>query len=557
MPIPIPAIAAMILGGGLAAKEITGRAREKRELSSELSVMEAENRYKAMEDARVDDRLGMIFNRLMIGGGQQQPTTGAQQPTTAPSVEAPQGEAAPTPDAMPELPAHARPGEISDVPILPTKQLLTDSQANMFAKGMSINAATGNVNIQVGRDTAALNAEWFNIFQRTRSQLKEANPNTLPIALDEQAIESVVASTKRLPSQQVIALLNPERRMELSEATYRKAVRKLYESDEVRKAVAGAAQKGGLKLSHQAIKAATLHYALRAVSVDMGGYMPEEEHNRIVNMEGPPVSATTAQKAFQLFGISDPRDITQQQAIQASEAANKEKGAVAGMVRQAQTLGAEAAAQQIFEEEQGTGPISREVSRKERVGEVDLALADRRPVSSQLAESLQVPAGTTMGEVKKMGLIEVPPWVQKNRASVWDAIDQLENLKGMATKLITAKPQFFSILKQAYDLKTGRFTGKDVDARVYESMRQGLLSVMARNVASERGVLNEGDIKRAERITVGDFSSADEMQQKLGSMLELLNKRLGNAEKAALPRKTKNKATKRYNRKTGKFEVIK
>lgn len=540
------ALAPLILGAGYGAKMLSDKVKEQR-----------------TQDA-IDKRLQMILGAAGMPTQQGQPqaptpVTGAMQPTQAPSVAEPQPQAQPTeqPTApQPEQPTGPmRPGEVTDMPILPTQQL-NDPQARMYLKGMSMNAATGNLNVQFGRDEAQLDAEWFNGFMRTRQQLSKDNPNTTPLERDYNAMVRQIQRSGRLPSTQVISLLDPERRDQLSEQIYWKSVWQLTNSEEIKRQITALAAKDNVSISPQSLGPIIMHYALRSVANDMGGYMPEDVRKRLINLEGPPIDPATAQKAFELFGIVDPRNINQQQAKMARQAADQDKATQAQAMAAAAAIGTELAQQQIFAGDTGAGPISREVTRRGAVGQVDLALADQRPVSRETAEALQVPVGTTMGELRGQGLVEVPEWVQKNRADVWSSIDQIQKLKDYAQQLITADPNFWSILKQSFELKTGRFTGKNTDARVYESLRQGLLAVMARNAAGERGVLTNQDIDRARRLTAGDWSSADEMSAKLDALMELFQSRLTNAEKAALPKQPTKKATMRWNPDTNKLEKI-
>jgi len=544
MALPIGFIAPLILGAGFGAKMLDKKLSDDR------------------ENAAKGERVQAIIAGLQGGQPQPQPAApasihGAMQPTATPQIETPSAEP-PLVGAGPQ--PEMRPGELTEVPILPTSQILSPGNAPFYPKGVSYDE-DGNINVQMARDTGQLDAQWFQQFQNNLKTISKEKPGITPLEADFEAMARTVNLSKRMPSTQALQMLDPTRREQLSEQIYWSGVLQLKNSPDIRRAITLMAREGGVKMTDQALSSAVQHYALRAVTNEMGGYMPEEVRGVLINLEGPPISAELAKKAYQMFGIVDPREITQQQAQQVNQALKQEKLTMTEEEATAQALGAESAADIIEAQATGSGgsdPTSRAARRKEELGKVDLSLTDRRPISRELAQALQVPVGTTMGEVKEKGLIQVPLWVQKNRSDVWDALDQLEELHSLAQGIITADPNFFSLVAQAARLKAGRFTGTDVNSRVYTRISDGLLSVMARNIASERGVLNEGDIVRAKKLKSGDFSSAEEMEAVFASMKKLMTGRLANAEKAVLPQRVKEKkATKRWNPKTKKLEVIK
>jgi hypothetical protein len=253
MPVPLSLIVPLLLGAGYGATELS----------------------KKVASERLNERNAEVFKQLQGGGTapaaapEVPQIAGATQPTAAPQVETPSAE---SPDAYAgEAEPEMRPGEMTDLPILPTSQLLSPSTAPMYPKGITHNTATGALSVQYARDTQRLDAAWMQHFQNNRQKYTDL----APLEADWKSMSETMQRTGRLPSPQVLQMLDPTRREQLSEQTYWSAVNGMANSPEIQRAFTFMAREEGMPTDEKSINDMVFQYALRAVTTDMGGYAPE------------------------------------------------------------------------------------------------------------------------------------------------------------------------------------------------------------------------------------------------------------------------------------------
>jgi hypothetical protein len=278
----------------------------------------------------------------------------------------------------------------------------------------------------------------------------------------------------------------------------------------------------GADASTQDVARGVAHLSLRAL-VEQNGYIPE------------------ALKGFynRQIGLDDPERRVKEAADQAFATAIAE----------------EAAESQTWE---GMSAEERFTRKQQIEAGIDLQKELESPVSSQTAESLGVPVGTTLKELTEGDKTSLPATQVKTLNSIDNGLNIVEKLKGLSEKIHTSNKWDFWLTQGWTKFKS--ITQQDVDAKAYDNFRSGLRSWIARNIGSDVGNLTEQEQKYALNLIPPIIARKDVADRMFQELTSLMNKK---REQALRPptqqayKPTSNAAEYRWNPKTQKVEKIK
>jgi hypothetical protein len=505
MPVPIPAIAGLLIGGGLAARELSNRAEAKR--ARDFAVETTPEQLKAMLIAQAEARQA-------IAAMQEQPATGAQKATAAPkapSAEEPVAEQTPPPPPPTLEESGLAPGEVTELPVLPMRDLA--AAAPYGIEGWSV-TSEGKVNYQIRKDTSAMGAQFNQMFENSRQRLQQTNPEMPPLELDSRALSDAIRRSGMLPPQQVLNMLNPEHREKLSEQVYWSAMNRLANDPAIRRSLSLMARQDGTELTPQALDAAVIHYAMRAVANDMGGFIPEDVREQIFNLEGPPISAERMQMGFELFGVTQPNEITQPMLAKINSELKKRSLDQKYDERYVTEMASEEAAATIAEREtgvRGTGPTQREVQKR-------ATLAETAPIDPKLRAELGVPKDMkTYLDVIKSGKRLMTKQDQDNVDRIESIVLVMGQLEKNAKMIFTSGADHVSRFKHGVFLKAETLQGTNIGIAVqnYQDQRETVVRLLLELVGESGGRFTDKDMSQIQKAIPG-------IEGLVGDMLQFL-----------------------------------
>jgi hypothetical protein len=527
MALPLAVLAPLILGGGIAAKEVGNKleAARKRKFAVETTPAQLKAMLIAQDEAK-----------QQIALQQQQAPTGAQKATPVPQAGAPQAEepVAPAPEEMSLEGSGLTTGEVTDLPALPMRDLA--ASAPYAIQGWSVDSQTGKVNYQIKKDESALGAQFHQMFRNSLERLQQTNPGMPPLEMDSRALTDAIHRSGMLPPKQILDMLDPAHRVELSEQIYWSAVNRMRNNPDVRRGIALMARQDGKEMTSQAIDAAAIHYILRAVTNDMGGFVPDDVKEQIFNMEGPPISDERMQVAFQLFGITQPNQMTQAMLEKVNSVLKQDQLSQKYDEKLMQGLASEEALQIIEQREtgvKGAGPVAREV--RERA-----TLAETAPITPKVRAEAGVPVDMkTYLDIVKAGKRLMTKQDQDNVDRIESIVLVMGQLQKNADKIFTSEADFLSRAKHGAILKYERKIGSDLGIAVenYQDQRETVVRLLLELVGESGGRFTDKDMQQIQKAIpeieglIGDFieimpEAKKVAQNKFANMDALLQRKL-------------------------------
>jgi len=564
MPVPIALLAPLLFGGGYAAKQYTRsrEAKHQREFFENTIPQMLANINAQQATSQVPGTVA----------GQPQPTE-TQPPAEPVETEVPEeakGVGIPEveeEELEPEI--QMRPGRTTDLPILPTQKLAL-SQAPMIMKGGSIDES-GNMNMQFGRDEAVLAADWFRHFQTNMERVRLNNPLMTDVEAEDQAMQETILRTRRLPSAQMLNMLDPERRERVSEQTYWSAVWHMAGNQQIRQALAAIGNQDDIEVSPQMMDSIAFHYALRAVTNEMGGYMPEQVREILIPLEKKPIDEKTALKAFEMFGLM-PQQLTPEQVQATQEQIKDEKLSMTYDEKVAELLGEEEGKRILHEAEfgaRGVGETAREIDRKK-------ALAKGEPIKPEDRAKLGIPESMeTYLDVVNQGYRLLSPQDQRSIDRIKSVVQIVNRLKDLShgytdengvvhPGIFTSKDDYWSRVEHGVFLKMEQAKGSvlGVDVDLYNSLRKTMIRTLLELAGEAGGRFTDKDMDQIMEAVAGvklfifpeGAGIAKGKSQQLDNLL--MRKLTFIKSPQMIKMQTGKKATRRYNPDTGKTEVI-
>lgn len=515
MPIPLGLLAPLIIGAGFGAKAVNdklGAMRQSERLREDIPAM----------IANINKNVAPQPQQPALMQPQQAPLPGAEVPqANVPQVETPSAEV-PSTQATPEQagPSPFTPGEISELPILPTRNLA--ASAPMTVKGFSV-TGNGNVNIQYGKDTSALSGQWFQMFQNSRARGQRISPHANPLQLDMDAIADTIRRSGMAPPAQIWQMLQPENREKVAEQTYWSAAYSLMNNPQIRRALVLLAREEGKQLTPAGIDAAVRHYAFRAIANDMGGYMPEDAREIVFKVEKPPISDELMTEVYRKFQVTSPEQVTSSMLTSAEESLKAKRVGEEYDKRVAQGLGEEDAQQRIFAAEMGAGgagPTERKTTRAK-------IEAREKPISPKERAQAGIPADIeTYLDVVKQNYRILSPQDQKAYDDIRDVVNIVDELEDLGKKIFTSKPDLLSRSEYGLRLKYEKSIGSELGqaVQVYEDKRETMTKILNKLAGENSSRLSDQDAERIKKVV-------PEIEGLIGDAIQILPESKGVATK--------------------------
>jgi hypothetical protein len=366
----------------------------------------------------------------------------------------------------------------------------------------------------MAKDPQALAAEQFMMFNNSKKFIQRENPNLSLIELEDRAMEDMIRRSRSLPSQRMLNMLAPERREQVSESIYWGAVNQIVNDPDVQREIGLMARRDGLDMSLDGVDAALIHYALRTVTNDMGGYTPNDEvRDRVMGLEGAPISDDLMSIANQMFGVKYPNEVTPAMRELAAAELKKNRLDERYQTKYLERLAAEAAESVI----RGADLGKKTATATEHEIETTKTKAREKPIDPKIRAEAGVPKQfETYLDLLEAGYRLLTPQDQKAYDSIRDVMEVVKTLEDLAGDIFTSEDDYYSRTKHGIYLKQQQAWGTDLGVKVtrYQAARQTMTRLLLQLMGEQGGRFTDTDQKQI-------MKSVAEIDGLIGGMIQI------------------------------------